>query len=262
MDNNQHYSSHLNFTERTRKLHEEKNEPINNEHYFQSYSELDNDYNNLVNQKNKKKKSSIINLTSEVLKEEYKIKSNYWKKGVSFLLFFSILAVINSLIENKYLKSNEFNSIILLMAFFSAGLCFVLIVNIKANAIIDSYGYAAFYFLAILQTILFFLLFILKIFKFIFDFMELYQRNSSKKDCAILIIFNSIIIIGSIYCLKFIFCFFLEAINILTKRRKTLFERQLELNLIEKNENRKLEFDEDKKLNSNKENSKDNMKIE
>ena len=262
MDNNNYYSSHMNFAERTRRLHEEKNEPTKNGHYFQSYSELDNDYNNLLNQKNKKSKSSVIDLTSEVLKEEYKIKSNYWKKGASFLLFFSILAVINSLIENKYLKSNEFNSIILLMAFFSACLCFVLIVNINAKAIIDSFGYAAFYFLAILQTILFSLFFIFKIFKFIFDFMELYQRKMSKKYFAILIIFNSVIIIGSIYCIQFVINFFLESIQILTKRRKTLFERQLEINLIEKNENKKIEFDDDKKVDSNNENSKDNMKTE
>lgn len=246
MDNNHYYSPHMNLTGRTRKLHEEKNYPTKkNFHHFQSYSEFDNDYNNLLNQKNKKIKNSIINLTSEVLKEEYEIKSNYLKKGILFLFLMSALAALNSLIENKYLKSNEFNSVILLMAFFSAGLCFVLIVNINAKAIIDSFGYAAFYLLAILQTILFFFLFILKIIKFIFDFMELCQRKSSKKYFAVLIIFNSIIIIGNIFCMKFVCIFFLEAFKILTKKKKTLFERQLELNFIEKNENRKIEFDED-----------------
>jgi len=54
----------------------------------------------------------------------------------------------------------------------------------------------------------------------------------------------------------------LEAFNTLTKKEKTLFQKQLDLNLIEKNEGRKLEFEEDEKLDTNEENSKDNMKIE
>ena len=56
--------------------------------------------------------------------------------------------------------------------------------------------------------------------------------------------------------------FFWEAFNTLTKKEKTLFQKQLDLNLIEKNEGRKLEFEEDEKLDTNEENSKDNMKIE
>ena len=62
--------------------------------------------------------------------------------------------------------------------------------------------------------------------------------------------------------MKFIKNFFFEAFNTLTKKEKTLFQRQLELNLIEKKEGRKLEFVEDEKLDSNGENSNDNMKTE
>ena len=76
------------------------------------------------------------------------------------------------------------------------------------------------------------------------------------------IIFNCIVILAIGLCLKFIWNFFLEAFNTLTKKEKTLFQKQLDLNLIEKNEGRKLEFEEDEKLDTNEENSKDNMKIE
>ena len=42
-----------------------------------------------------------------------------------------------------------------------------------------------------------------------------------------------------------------------------MFQKQLELNLVEKNEKGKLEFvEEEEKLDNNGENSKDNMKIE
>ena len=75
-------------------------------------------------------------------------------------------------------------------------------------------------------------------------------------------IFNSIVILAIGLCLKFSWNFFWEAFNTLTTKEKTLFQKQLELNLIEKNENKKLEFVEDEKLDSNEENSKDNMKIE
>ena len=76
------------------------------------------------------------------------------------------------------------------------------------------------------------------------------------------IIFNCIVILAIGLCLKFIWNFFWEAFNTLTKKEKTLFQKQLDLNLIEKNEGRKLEFEEDEKLDTNEENSKDNMKIE
>ena len=47
------------------------------------------------------------------------------------------------------------------------------------------------------------------------------------------------------------------------KKEKTFFERQLELNLIEKREkNNKIEFAEEEKLDSNRDNSKDNIKTD
>ena len=47
------------------------------------------------------------------------------------------------------------------------------------------------------------------------------------------------------------------------KKEKTFFERQLELNLIEKREkNNKIEFAEEEKLDLNRDNSKDNIKTD
>ena len=108
-------------------------------------------------------------------------------------------------------------------------------------------------------------MFLLKSYKFIFDFKDIKNKSSIPKyiKLLIVIILNFIIFAGIILLLKFIWNLFLEGIRILTKKQKTLFERQLELNLIKENENnRKIEFVEEENLDSNKENSEDNMKIE
>ena len=169
------------------------------------------------------------------------------------------------MLDNKFLKPSELNSAVLILSFLSASLSFLLIVNINAKALIDSYGYMAFYLFGILESFIFFALFLLKSYKFIFDFKDIKNKSSIPKyiKLLIVIILNFIIFAGIILLLKFIWNLFLEGIRILTKKQKTLFERQLELNLIKENENnRKIEFVEEENLDSNKENSEDNMKIE
>ena len=265
MDNNPYFSPQMNLASRTRNLHHSNNDNKRvvqqNYHGSSSYSEMDKDYQNLLQQKKNKNASSIINLTSDILKKEFIYKNNYLKSNLKIIFFVSILAIIISLIENSYLKPNELSSVTLILSFVSISFCFILIVNLNAKVLLDSFGYVSFYIFAIIEAFLFFSLFVFKCFKFFYDFKEITSHKNGRFK-ILCIIFNCIVILAIGLCLKFIWNFFLEAFNTLTKKEKTLFQKQLDLNLIEKNEGRKLEFEEDEKLDTNEENSKDNMKIE
>ena len=263
---NPYFSPQMNVSERTRNLHPSINNNNNamnqNYHGFSSHPEADQDYQNLLQQKKNKNKSSIINLTSDKLKKEFIYKDYYLKSNVKIIFFVSLLVIIVSLVENKYLKSNELSTVALILGFLSVSFCFILIVNLNAKVLLDTFGYAAFYLFAILETLLFFSLFVFKCFKFFHDFKEV-KSNRHKVFKLFYFIVNCVIILATALCLKFIWNFFWEALNTLTKREKTLFQKQLELNLVEKNEKGKLEFvEEEEKLDNNDENSKDNMKIE
>ena len=263
---NPYFSPQMNVQERTRNLHPSINNNNNamnqNYHGFSSHPEADQDYQNLLQQKKNKNKSSIINLTSDKLKKEFIYKDYYLKSNVKIIFFVSLLVIIVSLVENKYLKSNELSTVSLILGFLSISFCFILIVNLNAKVLLDTFGYAAFYLFAILESLLFFSLFVFKCFKFFHDFKEV-KSNRHKLFKIFYFIVNCVIILATALCLKFIWTFFWEALNTLTKREKTLFQKQLELNLVEKNEKGKLEFvEEEEKLDNNGENSKDNMKIE
>ena len=276
MDNNPYFTNKMNLGERTRKLHDSTTKKDEESmkagfHGYKSYPEMDKEYSSLLQNKNKKRKSGIINLTNEELKKEYMMKNKYLKSRISMLFFLSILYIINTIMEYKYFKPADINSVLIILSFINAGLCFILIVNINAHALIDSFAYQAFYFFAIVETFAFFLLFILKLYNFIFVFRELYSSKicKNKIKCPkyvfslLLFIFNLVIIFCQICFSKFILNLFLESIRIIMKKEKTIFERQLELNLIEKKgKNNQIEFVEEEKLDSNKDNSKDNIKAE
>ena len=275
MESNPYLSNNMNLSDRTRKVH---NLSSNNQdslkanyHGRNTYPEMDNEYDTLLKQKKLKKKSSVINLTSEELKKEYENKNKYLKNRIVIMFLISILSFINSIIEFKYLRPAEKNAAIMILSFLSAGLCFVLIVNLNANALIDSFGYQAFYFFSIFEFVIFLILFVLKFYNFIIVFKELYSpticrdkiRCPKRSSSIYLFIFNCLIIIFQLIYAKFIWNLFFEGIRILMKKEKTLFERQLELNLVEKNEqNERKEFIEEERLDSNRKNSRDNMKIE
>ena len=262
----------INLTQKTRQLHKnykEKDELINQKfHGFISRPEMDMEYTQLMNEKYLKSKSSIINLTSEELKKEYTNKYNYFISGIKFMFLLSIMFVSYSLIEFKYLKPSELNIAILIMSIISIGFCLMLIINLNSKALIDSFGYLAFYLLSVIEASLFVFIFILKLYNFIFILNEVYiiitSKNKKLSSFLFLLLFNLIIFSGFIFCFKFILYLFLEGINTLMKREKTLFQKQLELNLIEnKDKNRKIEFVEEESLDKNEgNNSRDNMKIE
>ena len=90
-------------------------------------------------------------------------------------------------------------------------------VNLNAKILLDSFGYISFYLFAILETFLFFSLFLFKCFKFIYDFQEI-KSNKNGLFKILYIIFNSIIIFIIGLCLKLIKNFFFEAFNTLTKK--------------------------------------------
>ena len=178
--------THLNLVERTRKLKDSLNE--NSEsikekyHGFISGPEVDQEYKQLMNQKKLKKKSGIIILTSEKLKQEYTYQYNYFKSGIKFMFLISTMIASNTFIEFKYLKITEINISLFITSVISTGLCFALIVNINEKALLDVYGYVGFYLLAMMETILFFFLLIIKCYDFIFIINELYVtiKNDEK----------------------------------------------------------------------------------
>ena len=275
MESTPYLSNNMNLSDRIRKLHNlspnNKDSLKANYHGHNTYSEMDNEYDTLLKQKNLKKKSSVINLTSEELKKEYENKNKYLKKRIVIIFLISILSSINSIIEFKYLRPAEKNAAIMILSFLSAGLCFVLIVNLNANALIDTFGYQAFYFFSITEFIIFLILFALKFYNFIIVFKELYSpticrdkiRCPKRSSSIYLFIFNCAILICQLIYAKFIWNLFIEGIRILMKKEKTFFERQLEMKLVEESDkNMKREFVKEERLDSNRENSRDNIKIE
>jgi len=270
---NPYYISHLNLVERTRKLRESLNENYDSikerYHGFLSGPEMDNEYKQLMDQKKLKKKSGIIILTSEKLKQEYTCQYNYFKSGIKFMFLISTMIASNTFIEFKYLKITEISISLFITSSISTGICFVLLINIEEKALLDLYGYVGFYLLAMMEAILFFFLLIIKCNDLIFIFNELYitLKNDIKyprKQTFVFLIFFSIVnIVGILFCSKFIFHLFFEGFDILIMKEKTLFQKQLDLNKIEKDsKNIKIEFSDEESYDSNILNSRVNMKID
>ena len=272
MDNPYNFS-YMNLAERTRKLKDslnDKEESIKKHFHGVLYRpEMDEEYKELMSQKNLKKSSGIIKLTSEKLKKEYEYKYNYFKSGLKFMFLISIMITSNTFIEFKYFKSTEINISLFITSSISTGLCFVLIVNLNQKALLDSYGYIAFYLLALIETILFFFLLVIKCYDLILVINEFYLtiindiKYPKHSTFIFLIIFSLVNIAGVILCIKFIYYLFFEVFDILIMKEKTLFQKQLDINKIEDaSKNIKIEFVEDENIDSSVLNSKDNMKIE
>ena len=124
------------------------------------------------------------------------------------------------------------------MSCLSASFCFLLIVNAKGKALIDTYGYIPFYLFSMIESVLFFCVFILKILNYILNGISC----STKIKCPgyfiylLIIIINLIIILWNLFCFKFIYNLFLDSFNILILKQKTFFQEQIELNEKKKEE--------------------------
>ena len=235
----------MNLFERTKRL----NDSLRNEdktfrqkyHSFIRTPEMDKEYNDLMNEKKLKKKSAIINLTSQILKEEYTYKYNYFKSGFKFMFLISFMLIVNAFIEFKYLSPSELNVSLLITSFISTGLIIALVINLNEKALLDTVGYSAFYLSAMIESALFFFLLLIKIYDFSLIINELimkYNNNLEKENVveqfsyrafAFFILFNIVNISGIIFCLKFILDLFLEGFNILILKKKTFAQKQLEI---------------------------------
>ena len=250
-----------------------KDNPANKTTNYRDYSTIKEDEQEyqLMANNNKNKGKSIINLTSENLKKEYLNKYNYYDNGFKYIFIISFLLFFCILIEFRYLGPSETNIVIQIMCVISAGLCFLLLINIRGKALIDIYAYATFYVFSMIESILFFSLFLLKVINFILIYKSINSGTCAKKyRCPgyfiylFILVLNLVLFFCIILCIKFTFVLFLDGFNILFMKEKTLFQKQIEIN--EKQNSGKIEFtqEHDKSINEslNHLNSKDELKDE
>lgn len=242
-------------------------------HDFSKSPEIEKEYQEIIDNKNLiLKRKSIINLTSEDLKNRYNKLYNYYNNGLNQTFFISILLIICIFLEIKKIGPSENNIAILIMSCISASFSFMLIINIKGKVLIDSYGYVAFYLFSMIESVLFLCLFIFKIINFILIYYRLNSNSYSKKNrypgyffYLLILIINLAIFLGKILCFKFIYNMFFDGFNILFLKQKTLFQEQIELNE-SKDKGGQIEFIDDKNesINSslNQLNSQDALKTE
>ena len=168
--------------------------------------------------------------------------------GLYSILILSIIYLIDSLINQKYLESSIINIIILVIDCISINAIIVLLISIKSKVLIDSYRYISFYYLSMCESIILLSLMILKSINFIIVFGELnlFENCRNKYKCPgyfiylLLLSISIVIFVGIFINFKFTIFLFSEAYNILTKRKKTFIQRQNEINENEKNG--KIEF--------------------
>ena len=209
------------------KFLKEEEEPIKKRfHGFLTNDEMDKEYEELMNQKK--------------LKNEYSIQYNYFRSGIKFMFLISIMVITNTFFKFKYFKVNEISIAILITSSISAGFCGMLLVNIYEKVLLDTIGYSAFYLSAMIESVLFFFLLLIKIYDFSLIINELIMKyNNLEKEnvvkqfsyraFAFFILFNIVNISGIIFCLKFILDLFLEGFNILILKKKTFAQKQLEI---------------------------------
>ena len=235
--NNFHFSSYI------------QDKPANKTINYNSSREDEQEYQLLANN-NKNKGKSIVNLTSEDLKKEYSKKYNYYNNGLNYIFIISIFLIICIFIEFKYLGPLDPNLVILIMSFISAGFCFLQLINLRGKALIDTYVYVTFYICSMIESILFFSIFIIKIINFILTYKSINSGACAKKyRCPgyfiylFILIINLIIFFSTILCIKFIFVLFSDGFKILFMKEKTIFQKQIEIN--EKNKKNGKKFDEE-----------------
>ena len=237
-------------------------------HGYSSSPEAEKEYQNIVD---KRKKRCLIDITSEPLKNEYMKKINYLNNGFNLSFILSFLFLIDSYMNLKYLGPSESNVAILILSSLSMAIIFLILVNIKAKILMDPHGYVLFYLFSLILTLVLMTLYMIKIINFILVFRSLNgtQNCRHKYKCPgysiylLLLIFSVIIFVGILACIKFILLLFYDAINVLTMRKKTIIQRQIELNE-RKEKSGKIEFVEDESINNsmNKLNTSDYLKTE
>ena len=225
-------------------------------HSFSSSKEADDDYQKGIN---KNKINSLIEITSEALKNEYSEKLYYLNKNLRRVFIVSILIIINCSIYLKFFGHSELNISMIILSSLSICIIIILLFNIKTNVLLDIYGYSSFYLFSIFHSIILTSLFFFELINFILiinRFIEKhYCKGQNKYICAknyiyfLVISISLAIIIGMVLQIKYIYVSFYESFNILVLGEKTMLQKQIEIN--EKGNNDKIEFaDENESMNS------------
>jgi hypothetical protein len=240
-------------------------------HSFSSSPDVEKEYQELIT---KPKQKTEVDITSESLKYEYAKKLKALDNGLKHIFIISLLCLFHCFTEFKILKISELNVAILVINCISITLILMLFFNIKTKILVDTYGYVFFYLSSITESVIMIILFTLKI----VNFLVVYNRLNGGEVCRVrnrgacsgyfgyllILVLNVLIFVGIFTSMKFIFSLFYDAFNILTKRRKTMFQRQIEIN--ENNpKNGTIEFvDENDSINNSlyKLNSTDYLKSE
>ena len=226
---------------------------------FHSYSnekEIDEEYEQF--QKSKYKLNPPMEITSKSLKLEYNKKLVYLNINLKRIFFLSIILIIDSLINLKYLGFAELYIIIFILSAFCLTITLLLLFNIQTNVLLDLYGYSSFYLFTLFKSCLLLIVYILKAFNFLQILYEFFSNNNCRKNTKLctsnamsyfIIIINIIIFIGIIFQFNYTIKSLYDAFCVLFLGKKTTVQKQHEIN--EKRLGDKIEFDEDNINNIN-----------
>ena len=206
-------------------------------HSFSSSPNTEKEYQELIT---RPRKRTLVDITSDSLKYEYTNKLNVLDNGLKHIFVVSLLCLIHCLSEFKILKMSELNVAILVINCISITLILILFLNIKTKILIDTYGYVFFYLSSIIESLIMLSLYALKVVNFAVVYNRLNGgevcRSRNRGACSgyfgylLILVLNVLIFVGMFTSMKFILSLFYDAFNILTKRKKTLFQRQIEIN--------------------------------
>lgn len=223
-----------------------------NYHLYSNSKEVDEEYQKL--QKEKFKLNPPMKITSKSLKLEYNKKLVYLNINLRRVFLLSIILVIDSLINLKYIGYSELYISIIILSAFSITITLLLLFNIQTNVLLDLYGYSSFYLFSLFESCMLIIIYILKLVNFLqilFDFFS--NKNCKGPNHHIckksvmsyfIILINIIIFIGVGFQFKFTFKSLIDAFCVLILKQKTTVQKQHEINEKRSPEN-KIEFDED-----------------
>jgi len=217
-------------------------------HSFSSSKEAEEEYQQT--HKNKNKLNSIIDLTTKSLQLEYTKKLKYLNLHLKIIFIFSVLIIINSIINLKALGFSELSVSMIILSSISATIVVVLLFNIQTNVLLDLYGYSSFYLFSMFESCILIALYVLKILDFIMSMNNKGKNKNNPFGYYFNIILNIIIFIGMIILIKYTLVSFYEAFNVLILKQKTTVQKQFEINEKGTGKGERIQFiDEHDKVN-------------
>ena len=236
------------------------------ERQYHSYSndkEADDEYEQF--QKSKYELNPPMKITSKSLKLEYNKKLLYLNINLRRIFFLSIIIIVDSLINLKYLGSSELYILIFILSAFCLTITLLLLFNIQTNVLLDLYGYSSFYLFTMFKSCLLIIVYVLKAINFLKILYNFFSDKSCQKNSNMctsnimsyfIIIMNLIIFVGIIFQFNYTIKSLYDAFCVLILGRKTTVQKQHEIN--EKQHGNKIEFNEDNNINNNVNNNMDN----